>query len=309
MNENRPSVFTINDEMYYFADDIQAYFPDIFKGTGRCGVYDIITIEGIKRTEYIHADFVNDSWVVLLERTIYANLFLSKEWVEDFVKKNNITVCSYYNKLEVVLSDDEKITDKNGKPLEIHIVRDVEKKQIYFNMDDIINCNSEMQNYYNTITYYVTGKRRQYIYRRPAPNKPVVLSNYFTYYGILAFMTKGKSFPFLKRLDEWIHKIYFIKNSDLMYNPQSFSIGLSISAVTETMKDFPVIIEDNNDITLFDNDVKDEDIIQKTIVENETEDNSIFKCIIEWFEITFTTFYETLDIRDKYKPDAVYKGA
>jgi SMC interacting uncharacterized protein involved in chromosome segregation len=31
-------------------------------------------------------------------------------------------------------------------------------------------------------------------------------------------------------------------------------------------------------------------MIQKTIVENETEDNSVFKCIIDWFENSFTSF-------------------
>lgn len=309
-NEHRPDVFTINDEMYYFADDIKACFPDIFKGTGDGGVYDFIKIKDMKTTEYIHADFQNDSWIVLLERTIFTYLFLSKKWVEDFVKKNNIMVCNFFgsfNKLdEIVLRDDEKITDENGKPLEIHMVRDVEKKLMYFNMNDIINCNNEMRNYYNTITYYLTYKRRRNIYHRTKHNQPLRLSIYFTYYGILAFMTKGNTFPFLKRLDEWIHKMNFVKNTGLMNQYPS-----SVSAVSESINEFSIdntnhiyeittdIIKHNIDdsiilpISLFDkiNDMKKEEMIQKTIVENnETEYNSVFKCIIDLFEITFTSF-------------------
>lgn len=239
-NEHRPDVFTINDEMYYFADDTKACFPDIFTGTGRCGIYDIIIIEDLKTPEYIYADFQNDSWVVHLERTIYTNLFFSKKWVEDFVKKNNITVCGLFIKLdEIVLRDDEKITDENGISSEIHIVRDVKNKLIYFNMNDIINCNSEMRNYYNTITYYLTSKRRKYIYRRQTHNKPVVLSIYFTYYGILAFTAKG-NFPFLKRLDEWIRKINFTKNTDLRYQPPSVPITVSVSERIEEHSEKPL---------------------------------------------------------------------
>ena len=238
-NEHRPDVFTINDEMYYFADDTKACFPDIFTGTGRCGIYDIIIIEDLKTPEYIHADFQNDSWVVHLERTIYTNLFFSKKWVEDFVKKINITVCGLFIKLdEIVLRDDEKIIDENGISTEIHIVRDVKNKLIYFNMNDIINCNSEMRNYYNTITYYLTYKRRKYIYRRQTHNKPVVLSIYFTYYGILAFTAKG-NFPFLKRLDEWIRKINFTKNTDLRYQPPSVPITVSVSERIEEHSEKP----------------------------------------------------------------------
>ena len=33
-----------------------------------------------------------------------------------------------------------------------------------------------------------------------------------------------------------------------------------------------------------------DNFIQKTKIENEKEDNSVFKCIIGWFEITFTNF-------------------
>jgi hypothetical protein len=261
--------------MYYFADDTKACFPGIFTGTGRCGIYDIIIIEDLKTPEYIHADFQNDSWVVHLERTIYTNLFFSKKWVEDFVKKNNITVCGIFIKHdEIVLRDDEKITDENGISSEIHIVRDEKNKLIYFNMNDIINCNSEMRNYYNTITYYLTCKRRQYIYRRHTHNKPVVLSIYFTYYGILAFTTKG-NFPFLKRLDEWIRKINFTKNTDLRYQPPS-----EVVEKTEIETEEETVEEEHVD-----------NIIQKTIIENnETEDNSVFKCIIDWFEFTFTSF-------------------
>ena len=40
-NEHRPDVFTINDVMYYFADDIKSYFPKIFSFTGSEGLYGI----------------------------------------------------------------------------------------------------------------------------------------------------------------------------------------------------------------------------------------------------------------------------
>ena len=236
----RPDAFTINNVLYYFADDIKSCFPDIFKGIGDGSVYDLIKIKDLKKTEYIHAYYHKNSWIVM-DGLSYTNLLLSKEWVDDFVEKNNCSVCSFFESFikldDIILNNDEKITDENGKSLEIHIVRDVEKKLMYFNMNDIINCNSEMRNYYNTITYYLTYKRRRCIYHRSSRYQPLILSSYFTYYGILAFMTKGKSFPFLKRLDEWIRKINFTKNTDLRYQPPSVPIRVSVSEGFEELSE------------------------------------------------------------------------
>ena len=238
-SDYRPDAFTINNVLYYFADDIKSCFPDIFKGIGDGSVYDLIKIKDLKRTEYIHAYYHRNSWIFVEIGLSYTNLLLSKEWVDDFVKKNNCVVCSLFKSSieldEIVLNNDEKITDENGVPLKIHIVRDKKNKLMYFNMIDIINCNSEMCNYYNNITYYLTNKRRQHIYNRPTRNKPLISSSYFTYYGILAFMTKGKSFPFLKRLDEWIRKINFTKNTDLRYQSPSVPIGVCVSEENEEL--------------------------------------------------------------------------
>ena len=218
-NEHRPDVFTINDVMYYFADDIKTYFPKIFSFTGSDGLYGIINDGEIKRTEYIHAYFTNGRWSVSLVEHHYSKVMVSKEWTENIIQKNNIVVSKYFTMnvepKEIILHNDEKLIDTNGSVLEIRTVGEINREHIYFNMDDVINCNNEMLMYYNSITYYKTDKRTRLFYRRIKPNEPLKLSYYFTYHGILAFMSKGCVFPLLKRLNDWINSVLLIEDTDV----------------------------------------------------------------------------------------------
>ena len=236
-NDYRPDVFTINNVLYYFADDIKLYFPEIFSFTGSDGLYGIINNGEIKITEYIHAYFTNGRWNTTLEKHYYSKVMVTKEWTENTIQKNSINdrrCLSYIEPPEIIIDENKKFTDTNGRVLEIRVVGNINREHIFFNMDDIININNDVITYSNCITYNKTEKRTRLFYRRKKTNEPLTLSYYFTYYGIIAFLTKGVTFPLLYRLNDWIDRVLLIEDPDV--NSQSFrwtcdSLNSTTSAV------------------------------------------------------------------------------
>ena len=236
-SDYRPDAFTINNVLYYFADDIKAYFPEIFSFTGSNGVYGIINNGEIKITEYIHAYFTNGRWNTTLEKHYYSKVMVTKEWTENTIQKNSINdrrCLSYIEPPEIIIDENKKFTDTNGRVLEIRVVGNINREHIFFNMDDIININNDVITYSNCITYNKTEKRTRLFYRRKKTNEPLTLSYYFTYYGIIAFLTKGVTFPLLYRLNDWIDRVLLIEDPDV--NSQSFrwtcdSLNSTTSAV------------------------------------------------------------------------------
>ena len=223
-NEHRPDAFTVNNVLYYFADDIKSYFPKIFDITITKSIHGIIYDGKIKRIEYIYSYFINGAWIVMEESQHFTKVLVTKEWLDNTLKNNNITVGRYFTRHlepnEIVLDDKDKLTDVDGGVFEIRVVGNINREHIYFNMDDIINCNNEMLTYDNSISYYKTDKRTRLFYRRIKPNEPLILSYYFTYHGILAFLSKGTTFPFLERVNYWIDRVLLIEDTDV--NSQTF---------------------------------------------------------------------------------------
>ena len=215
-NDYRPDVFTINNVLYYFADDIKAYFPEVYNFTGSKGLYGIINNGKIKRTEYIHAYFINETWIVMKDIQHFTEVLVTKAWIDKIFKKNKINDCKYTGYVEpdaIILNKSEKIADVDGRIFEIRLYGDRNTKGIFFNLYDVVNCNDDMIEYYSSITYNKTEKRTRLFYRRIKLNEPLKLSYYFTYYGISAFLTKGLTFPFLERLNDWINNILNKKKS------------------------------------------------------------------------------------------------
>ena len=217
--EHRPDVFTINELMYYFADDINSYFPELFYNTGREGVYGIISNGKIQITEYIHAYFINGRWSVMTEKHKFSKLFVTKAWLDSILMKNDITISRclrYIEPKEIILDDKDKFTNTDGNVSNIRVVGNINSEHIFFNMDDIININNDMITYSDSITYNKTERRTRLFYRRIKPNEPLTPSYYFTYYGIVAFLSKGHTIPILKRrLRDWVNSVLLTEDTDV----------------------------------------------------------------------------------------------
>ena len=216
MTTYRPEVFTINNVMYYFADDIKSYFPEVFNSKS---IYGIIHDKKIKRTEYIHAYFTLDTWCVTIENHHLSKVMVSKEWLDSIFMKHDITVnrlLSYVEPKEIILENTEKFADADHNVFNIRVVGDKNRENIFFNMDDIINLNNDMIIYNDSITYNKTERRTRLFYRRINPNEPLTLSYYFTYYGIVAFLSKGYTIPLLKRrIRDWVDSVLLTEDTDV----------------------------------------------------------------------------------------------
>jgi hypothetical protein len=205
--------------MYYFADDVKSYFPEIFYNTGRDGVYGIISNGKIEKNEYIHAYFINGKWSVSTEKHLFSKLLVTTAWLDSVLMQNDITVSRrlcYIEPKEIILDENEKFTLVDGGVYNITVVGNINKEHIYFNMHDIININDDMITYYESITYNKTERRTRLFYRRIKPNEPLTISYYFTYYGIIAFLSKGRAIPLLKRrLRNWIDSVLLTEDTDV----------------------------------------------------------------------------------------------
>ena len=167
------SVITITERpnvLYYLADELKKINPIYFTGTSKT-IRKIIERKNIPNTEYIYATTFKKQWRLCDISCKKGKLLLNKNWcdvniqlnknivndekdidiennIEDNVEYQNIVSQEHAHKnteiLEapsiLVLEDNEKFRDNNGKIIEIETRGEKQQDKIYFKVKDVSNC-------------------------------------------------------------------------------------------------------------------------------------------------------------------------
>src|SRR5271165_879700 len=80
-------VFKFNNINYYNSKQVKKKYPKIFR---RCKkIRFIITVRKLKEKDYCYAYKRNDKWKMSNEKYTIAILFLTKQYIDDLIKKLN----------------------------------------------------------------------------------------------------------------------------------------------------------------------------------------------------------------------------
>ena len=175
------SKISLNNNSYYFVDDVKQICPAYFYGCAKTSRM-IIEKRNIDINNYIYATFApkTNKWSVSEKSIKSAKLLLTCDWVEKNVPKwkneNGIDTNAEKLKLEVApplleLKDEEKLKDENGNIVEIETRGNKTIDGIYFYGKDIekmLEINDISSLLKHETSSYITDKHYKKFYR-PMP--------------------------------------------------------------------------------------------------------------------------------------------
>jgi hypothetical protein len=244
------SKIVLNNNSYYFVDDVKQICPVFFYGCAKTSRM-IIDKRNIDVNNYIYATFApkTNKWSVSDKSIKSAKLLLTCDWVEKNVPKwkneNGINTNTEKFKVEIApplleLKDEEKLKDENGNIVEIETRGVKTFDGIYFYGKDVERI-LELNDISSLLNHETSSYEPETHYKKFYRSKPVTHESnaiefriYLTYFGLVKILITTKN-KIAEKFQIWAIKTLFTVQMGNQETKEELGISL-LNINTETYR-------------------------------------------------------------------------
>jgi hypothetical protein len=216
-----PNTYTINNKLYYSADELKAFDSLFFRGCGT-SIRGVVKKHDIPETDHLYAMKLEDNPLVVTYKVLKAKLFLSEEWSKNHLPSLNSNCVYKYDPLPplIELEDSEKFMDDEGNLYNVETRGERSEDKVFFKAKDVARV-FDMKNLTK-----VTLFNKDYGYSTPLHYKVFVIDElinhefmsnrnkdgrvtFLTYTGLLKVIYTSRGNPIVERFRKWATKVVY----------------------------------------------------------------------------------------------------
>ena len=227
---------TVNDQLFYSADELKPHYKDYFKGTSRGARY-VIDRHEIAAENYIYGKKRNEVWCESNATYKLAKVLLKKEFCENNIfisrvkkeekKKEDVPIAPP----RLFLEEEEMFKDAEGQPVDIEVRGEREEDKIFFYCKDVaekFGISDLNKSLLRSHTSYSRNEDFVLLGRVDNVHSEPIKSIFLTYQGLLKvlFVSRNKNANVFRK---WATKILF--TSQMGTQEQKDKLGAALQNV------------------------------------------------------------------------------
>lgn len=241
--------YTINNKLYYSADELKSFDQLFFKGCGT-SVRGVVKKYDIPKTELVYAMKLEDNPLVVTPKVLKAKLFLSEDWAKTHLPSLNSNCVYKYDPLPplIELQDSEKFMDDVGNLYNVETRGERSEDKVFFKAKDVAKV-FEMKKLTTTTLF-----NKDYGYSTPLHYKvfsvPSILmihenasnnnnsgrTTFLTYSGLLKVIYSSRGNPIVERFRKWATKVVYTAHMGTQEQREQLSKQIKGGADPESVK-------------------------------------------------------------------------
>jgi hypothetical protein len=243
-----PNTYTIDNKLYYSANELKAFDSLFFKGCGT-SIRGIVKKHDIPDTDHLYAMKLEDNPLVMTSKVLKAKLFLSEEWAKTNLPSLNSNCVYKYDPLPplIELHDFEKFMDDEGNLYNVETRGERSEDKVFFKAKDVARV-FDMK---KLITTTLFNKERGYStplhYKTFVISEPIIdgfIPNrnkdgrtiFLTYTGLLKVIYTSRGNPIVERFRKWATKVVYIAHLGTQEQREQLSKQIKGGADPESVK-------------------------------------------------------------------------
>ena len=244
-----PNTYTINNKLYYSADELKSFDPLFFKGCGP-SIRGVIKKYGVSHQDHLYAMKLEDNPLVVTSKVLKAKLFLSEEWSKSNLPSLNSNRVYKYDPLPplIELEDSEKFMDDGGNLYNVETRGERSEDRVFFKAKDIskvfvmkhldkVTLFNKERGYSTPLHYKIFSVPSILINDENASNN----SNsgrvtFLTYEGLLKVIYTSRGNPIVERFRKWATKVIYTAHLGTQEQREQLSKQIKGGADPESVK-------------------------------------------------------------------------
>jgi hypothetical protein len=244
-----PNTYTINNKLYYSANELKTFDSLFFKGCGT-SIRGVVKKHDIPNADHLYAMKLEDNPFVVTSKVLKSKLFLSEEWAKKSLPSLNSNCVYKYDPLPplIELEDSEKFMDDKGNLYNVETRGERSEDKVFLKAKDIARV-FDMKKLTTTTLF-----NKDYGYSTPLHYKvfsvPPILMNhenasnnsnsgrstFLTYEGLLKVIYTSRANPIVERFRKWATKVVYTAHLGTQEQREQLSKQIKGGADPESVK-------------------------------------------------------------------------